>query len=60
MLDAPKLKQGVDSTCISAESGQSKDVLVVVIDTAHHKLGVDCDNVLVTNLVTTRVRYTYN
>ncbi len=41
MLEAPKLKQGVDSSRISAERGQSKDVLVVVIDTAHHKLGVD-------------------
>ncbi len=60
LLEIPKLKQGVDSSHISMESGQSKDVLVVVIDTAHHKLGIDCDDALVTNLISTRVRYSYN
>jgi hypothetical protein len=60
LLEASKLKQGVDSSCISAESGRLKDVLVVVIDTAHHKLGIDCNNALVTNLIPTEVRYTYD
>jgi hypothetical protein len=59
LLEAPKLKQGVDSSRISVESGQSKDFLVVVVDTTHHKLSVDCDDALVTNLVTTWVWYTY-
>ncbi len=60
LLEASKLKQGVNSSCISPESWQSKDILVIVIDTTHHKLGIDCDNALVTNLVPTRVRYTYD
>jgi hypothetical protein len=54
------LKQGVDGSRVSTESGRSKDVLVVVVDTTHHKLGVDCNYTLVTNLVTTWVWYTYN
>ncbi len=47
MLEAPKLKQGVDGSRVSTESGGSKDVLVVVMDTAHHKLGIDCNVALV-------------
>jgi hypothetical protein len=54
------LKQGVGGGCISTESGGSKDVLVVVIDAAHHKLGINCYYALLTNLVSTRVRYNYN
>ncbi len=60
LLETPKLKQGIDGSCISTESRQSKDVLVVVIDAAHQKLGIDCNNALVTNLVFTWVWYTYN
>ncbi len=60
MFETLKLKQGVDGSRASMESGRSKDVLVVVVDAVHYKLGIDCDDALVTNLVSIWVWYTYN
>ncbi len=60
MLVASKLKEDVDSGCVSPESRRLDYVLAVIINTAHHKLYVDSNNALVSDLISAGIWYAYD
>ncbi len=57
---ASKLKQGVDSGRVSPESWRSEYAFVEIVNTAHHKLYVDSNNALVSDLIFAGIWYTYD